>query len=98
VDWQAGTARQGEKIVLEAAEDRMMEQLITFSTHTKGNILDLLLTTVPERVTEVREEGRLGKSDHAMIVFEVSMESRPPELSKTRPDRPKRTGTRPEEC
>jgi hypothetical protein len=34
----------------------------------------------------VREEGRLGKSDHAMIVFEVSMESRLPELSKTRPD------------
>jgi hypothetical protein len=41
---------------------------------------------VPERITEVREEGRLGKSDHTMIVFEVSIDSKPAEVPKTRPD------------
>jgi hypothetical protein len=89
VDWQMGTARHREREVLEATEEKMMEQPVTFSTHTKGNILDLLLTTVPERVTEVREEGRLGKSGHSMIVFEVSMNSQGTDRTGL-----KQTGTR----
>ena len=49
----------------------MLEQLVKFPTHLKGNILDLVLTNIPERVTEVEEVGRLGSSDHMAILTEV---------------------------
>jgi Endonuclease-reverse transcriptase len=35
IDWAARTARPGERCVLEAAEEKMMEQMVDFSTHTK---------------------------------------------------------------
>ena len=57
IDWQAGQARGSSKKVLEAAEDKLLEQLIDFSTHIRGNILDLLLTNLPERFLEVEEVG-----------------------------------------
>ena len=60
-------------MVMEAVEYKLMTQLVDFSTQVKGNILDLVITNMPERVLEVREEGRLGKSDHLMIVTEISV-------------------------
>jgi hypothetical protein len=86
VDWEAGTARAGERKVVEAAHDQLMEQMVTFATHTKGNILDLVLTNIPDRISEVREEGRLGQSDHTMIVIEVSVNATAPETVQDRPD------------
>ena len=73
IDWEAATARGTAAEVLEAVEDRLMVQMVDFSTHVKGNTLDLVITNMPERVLEVREEGRLGKSDHVMIVTEISV-------------------------
>ena len=70
IDWEAGTARG---MVLEVMEDRLMTQMVDFSTQVRGNILDLVITNMPERVLEVREEGRLGKSDHVMIVTEIAV-------------------------
>ena len=54
-------------------EDRLMTQMVDFSTQVRGNILDLVITNMPERVLEVREEGRLGESDHVMIVSEMAV-------------------------
>jgi hypothetical protein len=85
-DWEAGTALAGERGVLEVAEEMMMEQMVKFSTHLKGNILDLALTNMQERIVEVREEGRLGKSDHSNIVIEVSMGVKSVETGQDRPD------------
>ena len=68
-----GTARQTALEVLEAVEDRLMTQMVDFSTQVRGNILDLVITNMPERVLEVREEGRLGESDHVMIVSEMAV-------------------------
>ncbi len=50
-----------------------MQQLVDFGTHIKGNILDLLVTNIPERVEELFDAGRLGKSDHVMIVTKLSV-------------------------
>jgi hypothetical protein len=86
VDWEAGIARVGERGVLEAAEEKMMEQIVKFSTHLKGNILVLALTNMPERIVEVWEEGRLGKSDHSNIFIEVSMGVKKVEAVQDRPD------------
>jgi hypothetical protein len=51
----------------------MMEQLVEFPTQVKGNTLDLVITSIPERIEEVCEAGRLGKSDHTVIITKVSI-------------------------
>jgi hypothetical protein len=76
VDWESGAASPCERRVVEAVHDKLMEQMVSFNTHLKGNTLDLVLTNIPERITEIREEGRLGQSDHAMMVIEVSVNAR----------------------
>jgi hypothetical protein len=86
VDWEAGVARAAERRVLEAVQDKLMEQMVTFDTHTKGNTLDLVLTNIPDRVTEIRDEGRLGQSDHTMLVIEVIVNAAAPETTQQRPD------------
>ena len=85
IDWEVGAARGGDKVVLEAVEEAMMTQMVDFSTQVRGNILDLVVTNMPERLTDVREEGRLGRSDHSMIVVEVSVGPTP---EKNRPGLP----------
>ncbi len=56
---------------MRTVEEEEMTQLVSFPTHTKGGVLDLLITNCVERIVSIREEGRLGKSDHSIILFEV---------------------------
>jgi Endonuclease-reverse transcriptase len=67
IDWEGGSACGRAAELLEAATDRLMEQVVTCSTHIRGNTLDLLLTDCLERVIEVSDEGRLGSSDHVLL-------------------------------
>jgi Reverse transcriptase (RNA-dependent DNA polymerase)/Endonuclease-reverse transcriptase len=72
IDWEAGSARaSSDMALLEAAQEAGLEQLVNFPTHVRGNTLDLLLTNIPERVSNVYDAGRLGRSDHCIICFEV---------------------------
>jgi hypothetical protein len=64
-----GQGRRAETLVVEAAQDKLCEQMVDFSMHVKGNTLDLVLTTIPERISEVREKGRLGNSDHSYLFY-----------------------------
>ena len=41
IDWERGVATGPGKELLEAVEDKLMSQLVEFSTQIKGNILDL---------------------------------------------------------
>jgi hypothetical protein len=50
IDWRLGEARGRASEILSAVEDTMMEQLVDFPTHLKGNTPDLLITNIPERV------------------------------------------------
>ena len=50
INWDNGTGRGRETEFLEAVQDSMMEQMVDFPTHIKGNTLDLLVTNIPERV------------------------------------------------
>jgi endonuclease/exonuclease/phosphatase family metal-dependent hydrolase len=72
IDWERGTTAARSRDFVEAVEDSLMEQLVSFSTQVSGNILDLVLTNIPERIEEVSEEGRLGSSDHDMIGLKIS--------------------------
>ena len=74
IDWNAGTCSARSRAFWEAVQDSMMEQLVEFSTQVRGNCLDLVLTNIPERVASVVEAGRLGRSDHEMILITLDME------------------------
>jgi hypothetical protein len=73
IDWEAGVTRGRAEELLEAVQDKMMEQLVDFPTQVKGNTLDLVITNIPERVVEICEAGRLGKRDHTVITVKVSI-------------------------
>jgi hypothetical protein len=73
-----GAAHGRAAELLEATDDRLLEQLVTFSTHhVRGNTLDLLLTDIPERVMSIADEGRLGASDHAILMANVAVNTGP---------------------
>ena len=76
IDWDTWTTGARSRSFLEAAEEKLLEQMVRFSTHTKGNILDLVLSNIPERVLEVKEAGRLGHSDHTMIDVTLTVHGR----------------------
>jgi ribonucleases P/MRP protein subunit RPP40 len=86
IDWEGGVARGRAAELLEAATDRLMEQVVTCSTHVRGNTLDLLLTDCPERVIEVSDEGRLGSSDHVLLLARLTVKASPPPCSRGLPD------------
>ncbi len=43
--------------LLEVVEESLMEQLVRFTTHLRGNVMDLVKTNISGRVMEVTEEG-----------------------------------------
>jgi hypothetical protein len=71
VNWETEMSGARGRPVLEAAMDQQLTQLIDFATHIKGNTLDLLLVNCLERILSVSAAGRLGKSDHEIILFEA---------------------------
>jgi hypothetical protein len=60
--------------------------MVPFPTHLCGNTLDLVLTDIPERVTDVQDEGRLGSSDHVIISFNLVIKSGAQQAHRDRPD------------
>jgi hypothetical protein len=74
IDWQTGAAgSRASDAIVEAATAAGLRQLVEFPTHTRGNVLDLVITNVPERVENVREGGRVGRSDHVVVQCELAM-------------------------
>jgi D-alanyl-D-alanine dipeptidase len=57
IDWEAGEARGADLELLEAVQAANMEQLVGFPTHVRGNTLDLILTNVSERVSNMQDIG-----------------------------------------
>jgi hypothetical protein len=83
-EWESERAVPG---AAGTVEDRLMEQMVAFSTHIRGNTLELVLTVIPERVVEVTEEGRLGASDHVLIQAKITLNAGPPTDTRGLPDR-----------
>jgi len=75
VDWEAGSGGDLGSELAEAALENKFTQMVDFPTHTKGNVLDLVLTNIPESVLSICEEGRLGKSDHSILLVEIRCKS-----------------------
>jgi len=86
IDWGNGTCSARTRGFLETVEDMMMEQMVDFATQTKGNCLDLLITNIPERVSSIEEAGRLGKSDHEMLLVKLEVDGRRESVKKSVPN------------
>ena len=73
INWTTGEHSPRTAEFMEAVADAAMDQLVTFSTQVRGNVLDLVLTNIPERVREISDEGRLSSSDHTMLKVSVEV-------------------------
>ncbi len=62
---------------------RLLEQIVDFPTHIKGNCLDLILTNMCERLYAVTNVGRLGSSDHVMISCSIVINDDDVDTAKT---------------
>ncbi len=85
INWRDSTAVARGKDFLEKCNEACLEQLVMFPTHTKGNILDLVLSNNPEIFLSVSSKGRLGKSDHDMLLVELDTPRRPEQTQAVRP-------------
>jgi hypothetical protein len=74
VGWRKGESAAKWRGLLDTITEENMKQLVGFSTHVKGNVLDLVVTNCPERVVSISEEGQLGKSDHSILMIELECE------------------------
>ncbi len=70
---KSGPIGKGREL-LETIIEEGLQQLVSFPTHIKGNMLDLVITNCADRVLEVCDAGRLGKSDHCMLSIVVEGE------------------------
>lgn len=71
IHWDSNTGKSKDQMFLDVFEKKDLSQIIDFPTHVKNNILDLVLTDVPERFTDVQNLGYLGNSDHCIIQFDI---------------------------
>ena len=86
IDWREKKSDSKGKPVLETMEEEGLEQLIMFPTHKKGNVLDLVVTNYQEKIVGVNEAGRLGRSDHSIIVIEMLVDCKDDGEHIRRPD------------
>ena len=71
IDWETlSTSARGKKFI-DKCTANLLEQMVDFPTHDKGNILDLVFTNNPEKIHTIREMGKIGKSDHTALMIEI---------------------------
>lgn len=86
IDWKNEKSTSKGRRLLDTVLEEGLAQLIEFTTHTKGNILDLLITNCQEKVIAVQDVGRLGKSDHCMIEIKLNCQQPGQEQPVSRTD------------
>ena len=75
IDWSTGSAGGKGREFYDATAEVFLQQYVQEATHRSGNILDLVLCDQEEMISEVKGEGRLGKSDHDIISFTLRVRS-----------------------
>ena len=84
IDWFTGTASTTEKIhnyFTKIVKDNYLWQMVNFSTRNK-NVLDLVLTNIPNKVNDVHGFDDIISTDHKLISFNVDLRlhKKPPVL------------------
>ena len=74
MDWSTGTANNGEAInthFSKMVQDNYLYQIINFSTRG-NNILDLVLTSMPDKIVNVQGFDDIIDTDHKLISFDIN--------------------------
>ena len=71
IDWNKYKCPVRYDRFLDTLSSKNLSQLVNFTTHNKGNILDLALTNSPECVLNIENIGNLGNSDHCIISIDI---------------------------
>ncbi len=84
VDWDLLTGgNKLEQMFVDCFQEGLLTQHVEFPTrYNPDNILDLILTTDEELVGSVTTGGKLGASDHVVLIAELSVETNKPETSE----------------
>ena len=73
IDWHNHTCDGKGSDFLEMIDRKFIAQHVKGSTHTSGNKLDLVLSSYENTVVDVSVEGRLGSSDHEILLATVEL-------------------------
>ena len=68
IQWATGRTEAKSRAFYEEMEDNFLIQHVDEPTHKIVNLLDLVISKDEQLVENVEHEGRLGKSDHKMIM------------------------------
>jgi hypothetical protein len=71
INWDTFECNNKTRRFVEAINTKSLQQLVTFPTHNKGNILDLAFTDSPEDILNIEGIGNLGNSDHSIISIDI---------------------------
>lgn len=71
IRWDRLTGSSASGNFVEATQQAFLQQFVDFPTQQSGNILDLVLTNVPERILSVTAGMPLANSDHIAVFTEV---------------------------
>lgn len=85
-DWETGIGDNKSQPFLDAINNKFLTQCIDFPTHSKGNILDVIITDVPNKIINVEDIGRIGNSDHVMILCDILCDKTIPTSTQKVPD------------
>ena len=69
--WETLTSNNVAEGFVNTVNEKFLTQHVDFPTHEAGNLLDLVLSNIPNRMVRVEERGKLGNSDHFMIFAEI---------------------------
>ena len=85
IDWDRGVSDSKGRQFYEECREKFLEQHVRETTHINGNILDLVISNNGEIVGEFEMGGRLGNSDHDIIIFHLYKEDNGQQkIAKTR--------------
>ena len=73
IRWASGGSDAKGRAFYDVIEDNYMIQHVDEPTHINGNILDLIISREDNLVQRVRMEGRLGKSDHEIMMADLQL-------------------------
>ena len=75
IRWTTGCSGAKGRKFLETIHDKFFTQHVEMAMHNSGNILDLILSSEDNLVSEVEDCGKIGESDHVILKYKVHMDA-----------------------
>ena len=72
INWDSLTAPRRYQNFVNSTTEQNLTQLVGFSTHQRGNILDCAFTNAADKIIDIQPIGYLGTSDHTIISIDIA--------------------------